>query len=163
MVLLPQSPTHPTLYDTDFWAWTQTQVKLLQDQQWEHLDLPNLIEEIESLGRQQRQELRNRLSVLIGHLLKWHFQPEQRTRSWVSTIRIQRIDTLDLLDDNPSHKPYLAQIIPRVYVMGLELAIKETDLPPAHFPENCPYALEQILDSKFFSGEPSELLANFER
>ncbi len=53
MVLLPQSPTHATLYDTDFWAWTQTQVKLLEYQKWELLDLPHLIAEIASLGRQQ--------------------------------------------------------------------------------------------------------------
>jgi hypothetical protein len=51
----------PDLYDSDFCAWTQTQAMLLKQQQWHHLDLPNLIEEIESLGRQQRQELRHRL------------------------------------------------------------------------------------------------------
>ncbi len=59
------------LYETDFYAWTQEQALLLQQQQWSQLDLPNLIEEIESLGRQERAELRNRLSILIGHLLKW--------------------------------------------------------------------------------------------
>lgn len=57
------------LYETDFYAWTQEQATLLRHQQWSQLDLPNLIEEIESLGKQQRAELRNRLKVLIGHLL----------------------------------------------------------------------------------------------
>ncbi|NJO39732.1 MAG: DUF29 family protein [Cyanobacteria bacterium CRU_2_1] len=66
--------------------------------------LPNLIEEIESLGQQQRQELRSRLSVLIGHLLKWHYQPQQRSRSWLATLRIQCLDIAELLEDNPSLK-----------------------------------------------------------
>ena len=71
-----------SLYDKDFYAWTQEQAELLRHHNWSKLDLPNLIEEIESLGKQQRQELRNRLSVLIGHLLKWEYQPQRRSRCW---------------------------------------------------------------------------------
>lgn len=70
------------LYETDFYAWTQEQVSLLKAQHWERLDTLNLIEEIEALGRKERQELRNRLGVLLGHLLKSQFQPEKRTNSW---------------------------------------------------------------------------------
>ncbi len=64
------------LCKTDFYDWTQKQVSLLKTQQWEQLDTVNLIEEIETLGRRERQELRNRLGVLLGHLLKWQFQLE---------------------------------------------------------------------------------------
>ncbi len=71
----------PSLYETDFYAWTEEQVNLLKNQQWEQVDATNLIEEIESLGRKQRQELRNRLGVLLGHLLKWQFQSEKRNSS----------------------------------------------------------------------------------
>jgi ribosomal protein L29 len=62
-----------TLYDQDFYAWTQQQVDLLKAGQWKQVDIENLIEEIESLGKQQRQELENRLGVLLGHLLKWRY------------------------------------------------------------------------------------------
>ena len=58
------------LYEIDFYAWTQEQVSLLKTQQWNELDTINLIEEIEALGRKERQELRNRLGILLGHLLK---------------------------------------------------------------------------------------------
>jgi hypothetical protein len=59
------------LYETDFYAWTQEQVSLLKTQQWKELDTVNLIEEIEALGRKERQELRNRLGILlVGHLLR---------------------------------------------------------------------------------------------
>ena len=76
-----------SLYDTDFYAWIQEQAKLLKYQEWNQLDLPNLIEEIESLGKQQRAELRNRLKVLIGHLLKWEYQAARRSRSWFDNSR----------------------------------------------------------------------------
>jgi len=144
-----------SLYETDFFAWTQEQAKLLRNHQWSQLDLPNLIEEIESLGRQQRQELRNRLSILIGHLLKWQYQPKQRSRSWLATIRVQRRDTLRLLGDNPSLKPYLQEALPEAYDNGRDLAAGETDLPFKIFPQDCPYQLEEILGDRFYPGKPS--------
>jgi hypothetical protein len=63
-----------TPYEQDFYAWTQQQVELLRSGHFHELDIENLIEEIESLGKQQRQELRNRLGVLLGHLLKRVFE-----------------------------------------------------------------------------------------
>lgn len=146
------------LYETDFYAWTQEQAMLLHTHQWSQLDLPNLIEEIESLGKQQRQELRNRLSVLIGHLLKWQYQPQHRSRSWLATLRIQRLDINDLLEDNPSLKLYVVEAIKKAYLKGVELAVKETDLPRRTFPIECPYSLEEILSDRFYPGESSELV-----
>jgi hypothetical protein len=146
------------LYETDFYAWTQTQAVLLREQQWNQLDLPNLIEEIESLGKQQRQELRNRLSVLIGHLLKWEYQPQHRSRSWLATIRIQRRDTLRLLKDNPSLKPYLDEALEEAYENARDLAMGETNLPEQTFPLSCLYTVTEILDNCFYPGEQSELV-----
>jgi len=145
----------PNLYETDFYAWIQEQAKLLRHQQWSKLDLPNLIEEIESLGKQQRAELRNRLKVLIGHLLKWEYQPERRSRSWLMTLRIQRRDTQELLEENPSLKPYLEEALQKVYESGRDLAVGETNLPLKTFPENCPYTLEEIFRDGFYPGEPA--------
>ena len=146
-----------SLYDADFYAWTVEQAKLLEGQQWEQLDVPNLIEEIESLGRQQRQELRSRLSVLLGHLLKWQYQPRRRSRSWLATIRIQRRDILRLLQENPSLKPALGKILEDAFANARDLAIAETDLPEQDFPSECLYSLAEILDEVFYPGEPSEL------
>ena len=144
-----------SLYETDFYAWTQSQAKLLKHQEWSQLDLPNLIEEIESLGKQQRAELRNRLSILIGHLLKWQYQVSKRSRSWLNTIRIQRIDVVQLLAENPSLKPYLEEALQIAYTKGMALASGETNLPRKTFPENCPYTLEEILSDSFYPGEPA--------
>lgn len=98
------------LYETDFYAWTQEQVSLLKTQQWNRLDTVNLIEEIEALSRKERQELRNRLGVLLGHLLKWQFQSNKRTNSWLGTIREQRVQIKLLLADSPSLRPYLDRV-----------------------------------------------------
>ena len=74
------------LYETDFYRWTVEQSQFLALGKLHGLDLENLAEEIASLGRQERQELENRLGVLIGHLLKWQYQPNKRSRSWQVTI-----------------------------------------------------------------------------
>ncbi|WP_334880596.1 DUF29 domain-containing protein [Nostoc sp.] len=148
----------PSLYETDFYAWTQEQVNLLRNEQWSQIDLQNLIEEIQSLGKQQRQELRNRLSVLIGHLLKWQYQSGRRSRSWLATLRIQRLDIAELLEDNPSLKPYLEEALRKAYLKGVELAVGETDLPKRTFPVECPYSLVEIVDYDFYPGEASKLL-----
>ncbi|PHM05930.1 hypothetical protein CK516_37350 [Nostoc sp. 'Peltigera malacea cyanobiont' DB3992] len=137
------------MYKTDFYTWTQEQVSLLKTQQWDQLDTVNLIEEIETLGRRERQELRNRLGVLLGHLLKWHFQPEKRSNSWLGTIREQRVQIKLLLQDSPSLKPYLDEVLFTVYELGLALAIRETELGEQLFPEICPYTLDQTLNPEF--------------
>ena len=137
------------LYETDFNARTLEQSKLLQVGDFKGLDIVNLVEEIESLGKQQRQELRNRLGVLIGHLLKWGYQPEKRSKSWRVTIREQRREILQLLNENPSLKPYLEEAMTQAHEAGLDLVVKETPLDYGDLPEHCPYSLEQLFDPDF--------------
>jgi len=136
-----------SLYEADFYAWTQQQAALLRSGQFAQLDLENLAEEIESLGRQERQELRNRLGVLLGHLLKWHYQPEGRSRSWQSTIREQRQRILEQIEENPSLKTYLPEAITRGYQYGLNLVERETPLDLRTLPQSCPFSIAQILEA----------------
>jgi len=140
------------LYDTDFYAWTLEQSRLLQSGNLQDLDIENLVEEIESLGKQQRQELRNRLGVLIGHLLKWAYQPEKRSKSWRSTIREQRKEVLELSKENPSLKSYLPEAITSAHESGLALVVRETPLDYEDLPVECPFSLEQIFDLTFPEG-----------
>ncbi|MGV0026744.1 DUF29 domain-containing protein [Phormidesmis priestleyi] len=137
------------LYDADFYAWTQEQAKLLRNKQWDQVDLENIIEEIESLGRQERSELRNRLTVLLGHLLKWQFQPDMRSKSWRLTIREQRRQIRDHIQENPSLKPYIPEAMHKAYQGGVILAAKETSLEMEAFPESCPYGFEEAIDDPF--------------
>jgi Domain of unknown function DUF29 len=141
------------LYETDFYAWTQKQAEFLHDRAWSHLDLANLIEEIESLGRQERDQLRNRVSILIGNLLKWEYQSNRRSRSLLMMIRISRRDTHYLVKENPSLKPYLQEALQKIYENGRDLAAGETNLPIKTFPPDCCYSLEEILRDRFYPGE----------
>lgn len=138
-----------SLYEADFYAWTQQQIELLKEQAWHSLDIQNLIEELADLGRRERQELRNRLGVLLGHLLKWQFQPQQRSNSWLATIREQRREVDLLLRENPSLKPYLPEALQLAYQAGQDLAVRETGLPYESFRSECPYSLEVVLDEAF--------------
>jgi Domain of unknown function DUF29 len=143
-------PSLSTLYESDFYAWTQEQVKLLNEGKWTEVDLANIVEEIDSLGKQQRQELENRLTILLGHLLKWQFQPSMRSKSWRLTIREQRRQIQRHLKQNPSLKPYIPEAMQESYEGGVILAAKETSLETENFPEACPYRFEEAIDDPFF-------------
>jgi hypothetical protein len=137
------------LYDVDFYAWTLQQSKSLKERDFNSLDIVNLAEEIESLGKQQQQELKNRLSILIGHLLKWDYQPNQRSESWTYTIREQRLQILDLLEQNPSLKSYQDEAVAKAYPLALLLVERETPLDLRDLPNPCPYSWADILNPSF--------------
>ncbi|MBP0008640.1 MAG: DUF29 domain-containing protein [Roseofilum sp. Belize Diploria] len=59
------------LYETDFYGWLMQQSHLLKTGEFKQLDIANLVEALQSLGKQQRQERRNCLGVLLGHFLTW--------------------------------------------------------------------------------------------
>jgi Domain of unknown function DUF29 len=145
----PATVSAESLYDRDFYAWTETMAEALRSNNWSALDIENLVEEMESLGRRERQELGNRLAILLGHLLKWQYQQAQRSHSWRATLREQRRRIQRLLLESPSLKPYVATAIAEAYLDGRDLAIQETNLPDETFPIDCPYELEDILDAAF--------------
>lgn len=79
-----------SLYDQDFLQWTQQQAECLRKGRWAKLDVENLVEELEALGRSEQKELGSYLQVLLMHLLKYQHQPEQRTKSWTFFHTIPR-------------------------------------------------------------------------
>lgn len=139
-------------YEDDFALWSAEQAALLRAGKFDRLDIENIAEEIESLGRSDKKEIRYRLEVLLTHLLKWDKQPEHRSRSWAATIRDQRRAILDLLDDSPSLRPYPATLVDSRYAGARERAALETAIAPDLFPAACPYSIEQILDPAFLPG-----------
>jgi hypothetical protein len=140
------------LYERDFYAWTQEQAALLRSGQLERLDRVHLAEEIEALGRQERRELVNRLGILLGHLLKWQFQPHLRGKSWRATLSEQRRQIQRLLKESPSLKPELAAALAEAYQDGILLVVKETPLAEDDLPAECSYTLEQVVNLGFYPG-----------
>jgi len=144
-----------SLHDRDFHRWCLEQAQALRALSAMRanlavpLDLEHLAEEIESLGISQLHELRARLRQLLAHLLKWRYQPQRRSRSWRTTLRVQRDALADLFESSPSLKRRLAEELPRAYEKARRLAADETGLPLPTFPETCPFTLEEIEDPEF--------------
>ena len=139
-----------TGYEQDFHAWSHEQAELLGARRYADLDLDHLIEELEGMGARERRELTNQLKLLLAHLLKWQVQPERRGPSWEATIKEQRLSIEDLLDDNPSLRPAVVERLPRAYQLARLLAVKETGLMEASFPQQCPYSATETLDLSFY-------------
>ncbi len=140
------------LHDLDFYAWTQHQANLLKSGNLADIDVKYLIEEIESMGASERRELINRLAVLLAHLLKWHYQPSFRGRSWQLTIKEQRRQLQRLLKDNPSLQARLEEFIADAYIDSVLLAAKETGMEESAFPAQHPYTQEDLLNPEFYPG-----------
>jgi Domain of unknown function DUF29 len=139
------------LYEHDYQQWLEETIQLLHDRSFDLLDLENLIEELEDMGKGSRREVFNRLVVLLIHLLKWKYQPEKQSNSWLSTINEQRRQLFILFKDSPSlQKNYLPTIFSEAYPMASKLASKETNLPLSTFPKTCPFTETQIFDFDFF-------------
>lgn len=75
-----------TAYQQDFFAWLNEQSTLLRNKNFANLDIENLVEELEAMGRSEQRELKSRMILLVMHLLKWQFQPEKKGESWRKTI-----------------------------------------------------------------------------
>lgn len=138
-----------TSYDDDFYAWTVEQARLLRAGKLSAIDAANIAEEVESMGRSDRRELQSRLVVLIMHLLKWHFQPSARSRSWSATIGEQRLQLDQVFSESPSLRPLAGGMLPQVYAIARERAIAETGLADDMFPATCPFALDDTLSHSF--------------
>jgi hypothetical protein len=145
-----------TLYDRDFYSWTVQQAQALRLAAGARLNTPasldweNLAEEIESLGKSQASELESRYYRLLVHLLKWQFQPEQRSASWRGTIVEQRQQLAKLLKGNPGLKPSRSRRFREAYSDARELAAAETELPVETFPIECPWGVDQASDRAFW-------------
>ena len=145
------------LYETDFHAWTQEQARLLKEKRWADLDLDNLVEEVESVGRSDKYQIESRLEVLIAHLLKWKFQPGLRGGSWAGTITVQRQGIARVTKSSPSLKRYPAKTYQDQYLAARLLASKETGIAFDLFPEDCPFTIDEVLDIDFFPDEPGHI------
>lgn len=144
-----------TLYESDFSQWLDQTIELLKEKKFSELDLGNLIEEIESLGKSQRSAIASYLTVLLTHLLKWRYQSSGRQYtvegtpkgSWAGSIRYSRIEIDQLIKDNSSLKQYLPTTLEDCYRKAVIVAKTETGL--GIFPHECPFLLKDMLDEQW--------------
>jgi len=138
--------TAATLYETDFYGWIQAQADTLRARKFSELDLDNLLEEIESMGRSEKRSLTSALVLLLMHLLKWHFQPQRRSKSWIFSIREQQRMVRKILKENPSLKHTLAEVFSDAYVDALFMAEHDTKTSRYDFPQQCPWTFDEAID-----------------
>lgn len=142
---LPKQPADAAnLYERDFYSWALQQAELMREGRFDAIDRANIVEELESLGKEQFSKLASALRVLMMHMLKWDYQPAKRSRSWLATIVVQRGDFSDVLAENPGLKPRLAEAVERAYRRARSEAAAETGLKIGVFPAECPYSMQDL-------------------
>jgi hypothetical protein len=148
------------LYEEDFVRWTEQQSSALRNAASVGTNLPldweNLAEEIESLGRSLRRELRNRIAIILEHLLKLTHSPGTDPQRGRIETTWERSEIELLLNDSPSLRGDVARMIsencPRVVRLTtriLRLHGEEIDrlAPPS-------YTEEQVLGDWFPGNAP---------
>ena len=142
------------LYDQDFALWIEKTVKQLKSGDLSQVDLENLIEEVESLGKSQRKAVDNFLTRLLEHLLKrCYVVLPDCYRGWEIEIRNFRKELKKEFKYSPSLKRFMIEILEECYREALE-AVKE-DYPDSNFPDVCPFAedIDGLLNHKFWEYE----------
>jgi hypothetical protein len=137
------------LYNQDYYQWVQETVELLEQRNFQELDLDNLIEEIQDLALNEKQTIESNLIVILKLLLKWQYQPEQQSGEIKASIRRHCYQIRDDLKVSPSLKIYLSEIWLESYQEARLQAADETDLAVEIFPEQCPITIENILNTDY--------------
>jgi hypothetical protein len=137
------------LYERDFQLWLEAQVAALRAGRLDQLDVTNLLEEVQDMARSQERAIESNLIVLLTHLLKYQYQPEQRSNSWHGSIVEHRRRVRRQLQESPSLGSFADRVFAECHADAREQAAAETGLPHATFPEACPYTLEEVLTSGF--------------
>ena len=130
-------------------AWLEDQARRARRGETADLDLENIAEELEGMARSDRREIRNRLAVLLTHLLKCTAHPKKPSSSWLGTIAEQRDGIADLIEDSPSLRDYPAEILERCYPQARRNAARQMRMPESAFPEGCPFGIQEILDARW--------------
>jgi Domain of unknown function DUF29 len=155
-----------SLYDTDFLAWSKDQAEALRaamrNGSNQRLDLRNLAEEIEDLGKSVRRELQSQIRRIVRHLLKLeHSSAAEPRRGWTESIVDARAEIEDLLEASPSLKTELAGDIERQTKRAIDLALRDLrrhekiDPATAALLRAASYTEEQVLGD-WFPGEPAD-------
>jgi hypothetical protein len=130
---MTQAIARKSLYEADFLLWTQDTVAKLKAKDYDNLDLENLIEEIEALGRSEKKELASRLETLLAHLLKrLYVDMPQEFNGWERTIREQRRRLKQTLRNTPSLKTVWDTLLDDAWEIALDTV--RDDYPQYQFP-----------------------------
>jgi hypothetical protein len=132
-----------TLYAEDETAWLDAMADAARRGDVAALDLEHLSDYLTDMAIRDRREVKSCLVVLLTHLLKWQYQTERRSRSWRTTVLLQRNELADLASRGVL-RVHAENVLAEAYDQAVELAVSETDLPRTTFPATCAYTIEQL-------------------
>src|SRR5437899_4344236 len=148
MPAITNSP--PDLYERDYYAWLQDQVRALRERRIEDVDWENVAEEIEGLSNSERRGIESQLARVTEHLLKLHYMRgisrDYNARGWRLSVKGARFVVQKLLGESASLRPRLAEILPDAYYIGRLEALRTRNLSEDKIPETCPWTVEQVMD-----------------
>ncbi len=137
------------LYEEDYALWLDTTCQLLRAGQLESIDIANLLDELEDVGHSAKQTLNSNLIVVLMQLLKYTYQPGQRSNTWRFTLKEHRRRLQEALHTSPSLKPYFEQVFDHCYQEARDLAATETGVDLENFPVESPFSSAQALDRAY--------------
>jgi hypothetical protein len=151
---MPQTIVPETaLYDRDYLQWIEDITTKLRAKDFEHLDIENLIEEIEDLGKSGKKELLNRLTILLEQILKrLYINMPQEFNGWERTIREQRRQIKRSIKFSPSLAPLFHQFFDDAFDDALDEVRKEKGYKSVQFPDTWQFSrdIDAILNIDFW-------------
>jgi hypothetical protein len=147
-------------YEDDFFAWTQHQAAVLRSLAVadNRFDREHVAEEIEDLGRSERDAVRSQIRRIIEHLLKLAYSPAEPPRfDWMQTVLEARQTLSDKI--SPSLRRDAEQILDKLYADGRKraaAALRRYGEPAAAdaLPPVCPYSLDDICREDWYPPRP---------
>jgi hypothetical protein len=136
----------PNTYDRDLTLWAKDTAQLLRERRWDAIDWEHLIDEVEDLGKSERSAIASQMERIMVHLLKWQYQPQRRSDSWLDSINDGRSQIRRKIEDSPSLRSYSEQVLEKEYVRARREAARQTGLEISVFPELCPFIIEQVIE-----------------
>jgi Domain of unknown function DUF29 len=128
-------PQFSSLYEQDLVAWCDDTAAKLKAGDFSEIEIISLVDEIEGLAGRDRRELKSRLRRLLTHILKRMCVDSMDDYwGWELTIREQRNELEDLLEQSPSLKKYWEEVFPDVWIKCLSVVRK--DDPKTEFPSD---------------------------
>lgn len=137
-------------HEGDYYAWALEAAEHLRAGRLSEVDLSGVAEELEDMGKAQRHALASHLKVLIVHLLKWRYLPSFRGVSWRLSIANARDEIAELLEDSPSLRPKIGELVTRRYPAARNRAALETGLAEETFPSSCLFSEDDLLDAAYW-------------
>ena len=155
--------SHPALYDDDILLWSEEQAAIIRKLGRtrrvvpDELDVENVAEEIESVGRSELAAVASHIQHILAHLIKLFAEPQsEAVRHWRGEIFALHSEM---------RRRYAASMRQRIDLDQLWRLAREQSLltlcdarPAESLPETSPFALDDVLAERLDSFDRVERL-----